>query len=88
VAAFRALDDALLDLRFNHLDVGLILLRTEGSLDAVLAHDAALHTLAATDWLAREVVLLQKRVLKRLDLTARSVFALVEKGSCFGGPCP
>jgi hypothetical protein len=85
VAAFRALDDALLDLRFNHLDVGLILLRTEGSLDAVLAHDAALHTLAATDWLAREVVLLQKRVLKRLDLTARSVFALVEKGSCFGG---
>jgi len=85
VAAFRALDDALLDLRFNHLDVGLILLRTEGDLDAVLAHDRALATLAETDWLAREVVLLQKRVLKRLDLTARSLFALVEKGSCFGG---
>ncbi len=85
VAAFRALDDALLDLRFNHLEVGLVLLRTAGDLEAVLAHDAALHALAETDWLAREVVLLQKRVLKRLDLTARSLFALVEKGSCFGG---
>jgi benzoyl-CoA-dihydrodiol lyase len=83
--AFREIDDALLDLRFNHDTVGLVLLRTKGDPAAVLAADAALLALREGDWLAREIVLLQRRVLKRLDLTARSLFALLEPGSCFAG---
>jgi benzoyl-CoA-dihydrodiol lyase len=86
VAAWRELDDALLDLRFNHLDVGLVVLRSEGDPEAVRAWDRALLRLeAGGDWLAREVLLLQRRVLKRLDLMARSVFALIEPGSAFAG---
>ncbi|AUX20572.1 crotonase [Sorangium cellulosum] len=82
--AFRELDDALLDLRFNHEAVGLVLLRTQGSPDAVRAADEALWA-SRDDWFAREVLLHMRRVLKRLDLTARSVFALIEPGSCFAG---
>ncbi|WP_437678498.1 2,3-epoxybenzoyl-CoA dihydrolase [Sorangium sp. So ce131] len=82
--AFRELDDALLDLRFNHDAVGLVLLRTTGSPAAVRAADEALWA-ARDDWFAREVLLHMRRVLKRLDLTARSVFALIEPGSCFAG---
>ncbi|WP_437336546.1 2,3-epoxybenzoyl-CoA dihydrolase [Sorangium sp. So ce394] len=82
--AFRELDDALLDLRFNHPTVGLVLLRTAGSPDAVRAADEALWA-ARDDWFVKEVLLHMRRVLKRLDLTARSVFALVEPGSCFAG---
>jgi benzoyl-CoA-dihydrodiol lyase len=82
--AFREIDDALLDLRFNHPEAGLILLRTRGSAELVRAHDEALARMKG-DWFAREVLLSMKRVLKRLDLTARSVFALVEPGSCFAG---
>ena len=85
VAAWRELDDALLDLRFNHPTVGLVVLHTVGDLEAVRRFDRWLVERAVTDWLAREVLLLQKRVLKRLDLTARSLFALVEPGSCFAG---
>jgi benzoyl-CoA-dihydrodiol lyase len=81
---FRELDDALLDLRFNYPEVGLILIRTRGDIAAVRAHDAALSALSG-DWFAREVLLHMRRVLKRLDLTARSTFALVEGGSCFAG---
>ncbi|MFO0762248.1 MAG: 2,3-epoxybenzoyl-CoA dihydrolase [Byssovorax sp.] len=85
LAAFRELDDALLDLRFNHPEIGLVLLRTRGDAEKVLAHDKALDSFAKTDWFAREVLLHMKRVLKRLDLTARSFFALVDPGSCFTG---
>jgi benzoyl-CoA-dihydrodiol lyase len=83
--AFRELDDALLDLRFNHPTAGLVLLRTRGDAGLVRAHDEALARMRADDWFAREVVLSMKRVLKRLDNTARSAFALVEAGSCFAG---
>ena len=85
VAAWRELDDALLDLRFNHPTVGLVVLHTVGDPEAVRRFDRALVERAVTDWLAREVLLLQKRVLKRLDLTARSLFALIEPASCFAG---
>ena len=85
VAAWRELDDALLDLRFNHPTVGLVVLHTLGDVEAVRRFDRWLVERAVTDWLAREVLLLQKRVLKRLDLTARSLFALIEPGSCFSG---
>ncbi len=82
--AFRELDDALLHLRFNHPDIGLVLLRTAGQAEAVLAHDAALDALAGT-WLGDELRWYQARTLRRLDNTARSLFALVDDGSCFAG---
>ena len=84
IRAFRELDDALVRLRFEFPQVGLLTLRTEGSIDRVLAADRGV--LDAQDhWLGREIVHLKKRVLKRLDLTARSMFALIEPGSCFAG---
>jgi len=73
--AMRELDDALLWLRFNLLDVGLVLLRTEGDPAQVLAHDQALFA-AREHWFAHEVLLHMARVLRRLDLTSRSFFAL------------
>jgi benzoyl-CoA-dihydrodiol lyase len=84
IAAWRELDDALLHLRVNEPDVGLVLLRTAGDPEAVLAVD---RTLAEhrEHWLVREIVLLQKRVLKRLDLTARTFYALIEPGAAFAG---
>jgi benzoyl-CoA-dihydrodiol lyase len=84
LAAFRQLDDALLDLRFNHPTVGLVLLETEGDVGRVLAVDRALAGLVA-DPLVREILLHMRRVLRRLDVTARSFFALVRPGSCFAG---
>ncbi len=84
--AFRELDDALLDLRFNFLEVGLLVLRTRGDLEKVRQADEALAGLVSSgDWLAREIQLLQRRVLKRIDVTSRSLFALVDEGSCFAG---
>ncbi len=82
--AFLELDAALLRLRLNHMDVGLVVLKTRGDAAAVLAHDAALAA-QQEHWLARETLLLQARVLRRLDLTSRSFFALVDEGSCFAG---
>jgi len=82
--AFRELDDALLDLRFNHESVGLVLLKTRGDAGLVLQHDEALAKMQ-DDWFAREVQLNLRRVLRRLDLTARSTFAIIEPGSCFAG---
>jgi benzoyl-CoA-dihydrodiol lyase len=84
VRAWRELDDALLDLRFNHPKVGVIALKTTGKAADVLAVDAMLGK-HRDDGLVREVTLLVKRVLKRLDMTAKSLFALVEPGSCFAG---
>jgi benzoyl-CoA-dihydrodiol lyase len=82
--AFRELDDALLDLRFNHPELGVVVLKTEGSVEDVLAADRALYE-AREDWFANEVIQHVKRVLKRLDLTARSFLAVIDRGSCFAG---
>ena len=82
--AFRELDDVLLDLRFNRPEVGVVVLKTRGDAPRVLAADAALAANPG-DWFVNEVVHHLKRVLKRLDLTARSLIALVDEGSCFAG---
>ena len=82
--AFRELDDALLHLRINEQALGLVLLKTHGSLDAVLGTDELLER-HRDDWLVGETRMLIARVLRRLDLTAKSLFALIEPGSCFGG---
>ncbi|PYQ15774.1 MAG: benzoyl-CoA-dihydrodiol lyase [Acidobacteria bacterium] len=82
--AFRELDDALLDLRFNRPEIGVIMLQTRGEAAKVQAADAAL-VVARDDWFAGEVVHHMKRVLKRLDLTARSLIAVIDAGSCFAG---
>jgi benzoyl-CoA-dihydrodiol lyase len=82
--AFRELDDALLRLRFNEPEIGTVIIRTTGDPEAVLAVDRVLAA-HQDDWLVREVVHFIKRTLKRLDLTSRSVFALVEPGSAFAG---
>jgi benzoyl-CoA-dihydrodiol lyase len=83
--AFRELEDALLRLRVNHLDVGVLVLRTEGDPEAVLAHDAWLQAGRADDWFLEEVHHFQKRTLRKLDNMAKSVFALIEEGHCFYG---
>ena len=80
----RELDDAILHLRTNELDLGTWLLRTEGSADAVLASDATLLE-HRNHWLVRETVGLLRRTLARLDVSSRSMFALIEPGSCFAG---
>jgi len=82
--AYRELDDALLHLRVNEPLIGLVCLRTEGNAENVLAVD---QTLAANHdhGLVREIILNMARVLRRLDLTAKSFFAIVEPGSCFAG---
>jgi benzoyl-CoA-dihydrodiol lyase len=82
--AWRELDDAILQLRLNCLDVGLVVLQTRGSIDAVRAVDEALFA-AREHWLANEILRLQARVLRRLDVTSKSFFALVDPGSCFAG---
>ena len=82
--AWRELDDAILQLRLNCLDVGLVVLQTRGSIEAVRAVDEALFA-AREHWLANEILLLQARVLRRLDVTSKSFFALVDPGSCFAG---
>ena len=84
IAFARQLDDALLQLRFVLDTVGLVLLKTEGDAAAVLAVDEMLAK-HADHWLVKETTLLIGRVLRRLDLTGRSFFALIEPGSCFAG---
>ena len=80
----RELDDAILHLRLNEPALGLIVLRSQGDVAAVMAADDMMEA-RKDDWLVREIRLYWKRVLKRLDLTSRSVIALVEQGSCFVG---
>jgi benzoyl-CoA-dihydrodiol lyase len=80
----RELDDAILHLRLNELDIGTIVFKSEGDPARVLAYDAALEA-NASDWLVREIVNYWKRVLKRIDVTSRSLVALIEPGSCFAG---
>jgi benzoyl-CoA-dihydrodiol lyase len=81
---FRELHDALLNLRFNEPEVGMITVRTIGNAEHVLAADKALLANQDNGFL-REVQLLQARVLRCYDLTARSFFAVAEEGSCFAG---
>ncbi|KQW58200.1 2,3-epoxybenzoyl-CoA dihydrolase [Variovorax sp. Root411] len=84
LAMCRELDDAILNLRTNELDIGTWLLKTEGDAQAVLASDAVM--LANKDhWLVRETIGALRRTLARLDVSSRSLFALVEAGSCFAG---
>ncbi|TAL63853.1 MAG: benzoyl-CoA-dihydrodiol lyase, partial [Burkholderiaceae bacterium] len=80
----RELDDAILHMRTNELDIGSWILKTEGDTNAVLASDATL--LAHKDhWLVRETIGLLRRTLARLDVSSRSLIALIESGSCFAG---
>jgi benzoyl-CoA-dihydrodiol lyase len=80
----RELDDALLRLRFNHEEIGLVLLKTRGDADKVLSYDTELRA-HRDHWFVREVILHMARVLRRLDNTARSLFAILDPGSCFAG---
>jgi len=84
LAMARELDDAMLHLRLNEPELGILVFRSEGDPSAVLAADALLDV-HADDWLVREIRLYLKRVFKRVDLTARSLFTFVEPGSCFAG---
>ncbi|TDQ01349.1 2,3-epoxybenzoyl-CoA dihydrolase [Labedaea rhizosphaerae] len=84
LAVTRELDDAILRLRTNEPELGTWLVRTEGDVDAVLAHEKVVLD-HRDDWLANEIIHYAKRVLKRLDVTSRSLIALIEPGSCFAG---
>ncbi|MCH7943531.1 MAG: benzoyl-CoA-dihydrodiol lyase, partial [Proteobacteria bacterium] len=80
----RELDDAILHLRLNELEIGILIFKSHGDADRVLAHDGFLGRHGG-HWLAREITLYWKRVLKRIDLTSRSLVAMIEPGSCFAG---
>jgi benzoyl-CoA-dihydrodiol lyase len=80
----RELDDAVLDIRANELSIAAIVFKSSGDPRLALAYDAFLDV-NKEHWLAREIRALWKRVLKRVDLTSRSLVALVEPGSCFAG---
>jgi benzoyl-CoA-dihydrodiol lyase len=84
LAMARELEDAILQMRTNELDIGVWLIKTQGDAAAVLAMDA---TLAAhqNHWLVRETIGLLRRTFSRLDVSSRSLFALIEAGSCFAG---
>jgi benzoyl-CoA-dihydrodiol lyase len=82
--AYRELDDVLLHLRVNEPEIGLVCLRTQGETENVLAVDRALSA-NRNQWLVREILLHMARVLRRLDLTAKSFFSIIEPGSCFAG---
>ncbi|MFZ1923259.1 MAG: 2,3-epoxybenzoyl-CoA dihydrolase [Xanthobacteraceae bacterium] len=84
LALARELDDAILNIRINELDVAAIVFKSSGDPAQVLAYDRFLDA-NKDHWLAREIRLLWKRVLKRVDLTSRSLVALIEPGSCFAG---
>ncbi|RZT97735.1 2,3-epoxybenzoyl-CoA dihydrolase [Rivibacter subsaxonicus] len=84
LALARQLEDAILSMRTNELEMGTWLIKTEGEAAAVLAMDATL--LANKDhWLVRETIGLLRRTFSRLDVSSRSLFALIEPGSCFAG---
>ena len=80
----RELEDAILHLRANEQSIGVVLFRTDGNAQAVLAHDDFLAK-ANSDWLMREIRHYLKRTLKRIDVTPKSFIALIEPGSCFAG---
>jgi benzoyl-CoA-dihydrodiol lyase len=80
----RELDRALLDLRHNHLDIGLWILKTRGDPQAALKLDGFLNA-TTDDWFVRETIGYLRRTLSRLDVSSRSIFAVIEPGSCFAG---
>ena len=82
--AWRELDNAILNLRFNYRDVGLVLVETRGSIDTILELDKQLLA-HQSDWFVHEVLHHMKRVLKRMDITSKSFFALIDEDSCFAG---
>ena len=84
LAMARQLDDAILMLRTNDLDVGLWILRTRGDVDAVLAVDATLKA-QESDWFVKQTVGMLRRTLARLDVSSRTLFAIIDQGSCFAG---
>ncbi len=84
LAMARELDDAILLLRLNEPDIGLWLLKTEGAIEQMLEMDALLLRYS-TDWLVRETIGLLRRTLARLDVCSRTLFAIIDQGSCFAG---
>ncbi|MCU0805771.1 MAG: 2,3-epoxybenzoyl-CoA dihydrolase [Burkholderiales bacterium] len=84
LALARELEDAILSMRTNELDIGMWLVKTEGDPKAVLAMDATL-TAHKDHWLVRETIGYLRRTFSRLDVSSRSLFALIEPGSCFAG---
>ncbi len=82
--AFRELDDAICRLRFHEATIGLVMVSTRGSQADVLAADAALYA-QRNHWLGREVLLQMARVLRRMDMTAKSFFAVADPESCYAG---
>jgi benzoyl-CoA-dihydrodiol lyase len=84
LALTRELDDLILDLRTNETELGTWMFRTQGDAESVLTYDDLLLT-NRENWFANEVILYLKRTLKRLDVTSRSLIALLEPGSCFAG---
>ncbi len=84
LAMARELEDAILQMRTNELDIGIWLIKTQGDAAAVLAMDGTLMA-NQTHWLVREATGLLRRTLARLDVSSRSLFALIESGSCFAG---
>jgi benzoyl-CoA-dihydrodiol lyase len=84
LALARELEDAILQMRTNELDIGTWLIKTQGDAAAVLASDAVLLA-HQQHWFVRETLGLMRRTFSRLDLSSRSLFALVEPGSCFAG---
>jgi len=84
LAMARELDDAILMLRVNELELGLLLIKTTGSIDTVLANDGMMLE-HQSDWLVRETIGLLRRTFARLDVSSRSMYAIIEPGSCFAG---
>ena len=84
LALARELEDAILSMRTNELEIGVWLIKTRGDLEAALAMDATLEALKG-HWLVRETIGYLRRTFSRLDVTSRSLFALIEEGSCFAG---
>ena len=84
LALARELDDAILSMRTNELDIGVWLIKTKGDVEAALALDATLGALRS-HWLVRETIGYLRRTFSRLDVTSRSLFALIEESSCFAG---
>ncbi len=86
LAMCRELDDLILWLRTNETELGTWAIRTSGDPGLVLAHERLVSASAGENWLAGEIQHFLKRTLKRLDVTSRSLIALIEPGSCFAGP--
>jgi benzoyl-CoA-dihydrodiol lyase len=86
LAMGRELDDLILWLRINEVELGTWAIKTSGDAAAVLACERLIEATAGQDWLASEILHFLKRTLKRLDMTSRSLIALIEPGSCFAGP--